>query len=181
MKTCTCCKQEKPLSEFSVRRASPDGLAYKCRSCSKSYLTKWRNENPSAFQDWYSENKEKRAEYWKKWYAENKDSRARSYSEWAKQNKHIVNALIAKRNAAKVKATPKWADLERIRDKYREAVEITEKTGVRHEVDHIYPLQGRRVCGLHCEDNLQVIGKVENIRKSNRMPKQLENEWRHQL
>jgi len=181
MKQCTCCKEEKPLTEFTVRRASPDGLAYKCRDCSKAYLTKWKRKNPNAFRDWYSENKEKRAEYWKRWYAENKDNRARSYSEWAKSNKHIVNALIAKRTAAKFRATPEWADFVKIQQKYLEASEITERTGVRHEVDHIYPLQGRRVCGLHCEDNLQVISKVENIRKHNRMPKQLENEWRHHL
>jgi hypothetical protein len=178
MKTCSFCKKEKPESAFSVRRASPDGLNYKCRECNKEYLKVWQANNPNAFKRWYSENKEERAQYWRGWYEANKDHRSRSYAEWAKQNKHIVNALIAKRIAAKKQSTPRWANQDAIREVYRAAAERTEQTGVRHEVDHIYPLQGKRVCGLHCEANLRVMTKTENIRKSNRMPKDLAHEWR---
>ncbi|MFP5434219.1 MAG: HNH endonuclease signature motif containing protein [Alphaproteobacteria bacterium] len=66
-----------------------------------------------------------------------------------------------------------WANQEAIRAIYAEAALLTDTTGVRHEVDHIYPLQGKFVCGLHCEANLQILTKTENIRKHNRMPEQL--------
>lgn len=102
-----------------------------------------------------------------------KTARAVSYAEWAKKNKHIVNALIAKRNAAKFRATPKWASFSKIREIYEECAFITEMTGIRHEVDHIYPLQSEKVCGLHCEANLQILTKTANIRKHNRMPEEV--------
>lgn len=166
------CRALKPLNEFSVRRASPDGLAYKCRECNRQVCREFKARNPGAFKDWYANNKDKRAEYWTRWYSENKDSRAAGYKTWAAKNKHIVNALIARRSAAKKKATVAWANSAEIRRKYAEAAYLTASTGIRHEVDHFYPLQGKRVCGLHCEANLRVITKAENIRKSNKMPEE---------
>jgi hypothetical protein len=85
-------------------------------------------------------------------------------------NRDAVNALIAKRVIAKKRAIPKWADLKAIRMFYAEAIRLTRETGIRHEVDHIYPLQSDMVCGLHCEANLRVITKAENQRKKNRLP-----------
>lgn len=66
----------------------------------------------------------------------------------------------------------RWADLDAIRAIYAEAARLTAETGIRHEVDHYYPLQGEIVCGLHCEANLQILTKAENIRKKNRMPEE---------
>lgn len=61
-----------------------------------------------------------------------------------------------------------WASWRAIEDKYMEASRLTRLTGVVHEVDHIVPLQGTTVCGLHCESNLRVITKKANREKSNR-------------
>lgn len=72
--------------------------------------------------------------------------------------------------AKKLNATPKWADLKAIEAVYAEAAYLRETTGVRYEVDHIYPLQGKLCCGLHVHQNLQILPKAENIRKHNRMP-----------
>ena len=51
---------------------------------------------------------------------------------------------------------------------YSDAAELTLLTGVRHEVDHIYPIKGRKSCGLHVPSNLQVITWKENNHASAR-------------
>lgn len=68
----------------------------------------------------------------------------------------------AKRNAVKLRAIPAWADLDAIAEVYQEA------TYHQLHVDHIVPLQSKRVCGLHVWDNLQLITPSENFAKSNR-------------
>jgi hypothetical protein len=62
---------------------------------------------------------------------------------------------------AQRKQTPKWANLEKIKDIY-----INRPKG--HHVDHIIPLQGHNVCGLHVENNLQYLTAFENISKGNK-------------
>ena len=61
------------------------------------------------------------------------------------------------------RATPKWADQEKIARIYIDA----NKSG--KHVDHIIPLRGKMVCGLHVENNLQAISASLNFWKSNRL------------
>lgn len=82
-------------------------------------------------------------------------------------NKSAYLAKWAKRRAQKIQATPKWADLKAIDAIYADAAKMTEKTGIQYEVDHIVPLQGKTVCGLHVGWNLQVITRKANRSKSN--------------
>ena len=74
-----------------------------------------------------------------------------------------INERVAARKAAKIMATPKWADRQLMRDMYMEA-EYFELT-----VDHIVPLNSPLVCGLHWEGNLQLLPLRENIVKSNKI------------
>lgn len=78
------------------------------------------------------------------------------------------NARLAKRRAAKLQATPKWADLDKVRLLYAEAQRLSMKTGTPYHVDHIVPLSSKKVCGLHCESNLQILPGEDNLRKGNR-------------
>lgn len=72
-----------------------------------------------------------------------------------------------KRRAAKIQRTPAWADLDAMRDMYDRAHALTEETGAEYHVDHIYPLQGKLVSGLHVHNNLQILTASENSKKRN--------------
>jgi hypothetical protein len=74
----------------------------------------------------------------------------------------------SKRREAVLHATPPWVDPVSFYPIYRERVIKTRDTGVLHHVDHIVPLRGKKVSGLHVPWNLQVIPAVENLRKGNR-------------
>lgn len=73
-----------------------------------------------------------------------------------------------KRRALKLQRTPPWADMSAIRAVYEHARRLSEETGVEHHVDHEFPLQGKKVSGLHVAENLRPIPAQDNIRKSNR-------------
>lgn len=71
--------------------------------------------------------------------------------------------------ARKYEARPRWADVDAIASIYAECARITRVSGVPHEVDHIIPLLGRGVCGLHVEANLRIVPRHVNRRKSNKL------------
>ena len=70
-------------------------------------------------------------------------------------------AYVRLRQANKIKATPKWANLEKIKEIY-----LNCPSG--YHVDHITPLTNKNVCGLHVESNLQYLTAKENMKKSNK-------------
>ncbi|HHQ2714262.1 TPA: hypothetical protein ACSPMB_000091 [Pseudomonas aeruginosa] len=74
----------------------------------------------------------------------------------------------AKRRAAEIQATPKWADPKLIQQVYDLAAKTEQESGVPHHVDHVVPLRGKNVCGLHVHYNLAVMTAKANKEKSNR-------------
>ena len=98
-----------------------------------------------------------RSEYSKKWYQENKER----ISERISANRAGPNATSARRRAIKLNATPSWSNKEEIKWIYAMCPKG-------YEVDHIIPLKGKNVCGLHTESNLQYLTPTENRRKGNR-------------
>ena len=78
-----------------------------------------------------------------------------------------VAYVIARQTRIK-KATPSWANLEEIKQFYVEAQHLTKETGIPHEVDHIIPIKGKLVSGLHVPANLQILTEKENQTKNAR-------------
>jgi hypothetical protein len=83
-------------------------------------------------------------------------------------NKGLIAAHASKRKALKLQATPAWANHDAIKAIYREAEMVSRRTRTPHHVDHIVPLKGANVCGLHVEYNLQILPAAENVKKSNK-------------
>jgi len=85
-----------------------------------------------------------------------------------KKNSARYKAKVSKRRAAQLQAIPAWADMDAINFVYHAAKAIEDEYGTKWHVDHIVPLQGSDVCGLHVADNLQLLSPDANLRKSNK-------------
>jgi hypothetical protein len=115
----------------------------------------------------YHAHKEKRLKLAADWRAKNPERNRERNKAWLAANPGLGNFYSAKwREACRV-ATPPWADFQAIRRFYEEAQRLGARIGIPHVVDHIIPLQGRSVRGLHVETNLRIITASENSRKHN--------------
>jgi hypothetical protein len=88
------------------------------------------------------------------------------------QARAIRNAVSARYRANKFRAMPPWLtaeDHEMVACLYDNAVTLSEAAGMKFDVDHIVPLNGETVCGLHVPWNLRVIAASENRSKRNRL------------
>jgi len=141
-----------------------------CTSCVAKRTKKFQEENPEKVRqyskDWNSRNPEKRKSINKSWQDNNKSQYLEIQRNWYQRNKSQSNFYTAKYRAAKDERTPQWADLDKIKDVYLWAHLASIVTGVEHHVDHVVPLRGKNVSGLHVEDNLEVIPYWENLEKS---------------
>lgn len=142
----------------------------------KQSKAKWHKKNKDSQNQGSKEYYQQNAEYLREWVKQyriaNPEKVKAANARWRDENReyHRVakRARHAKRRAAKKNATANWADYKAISEFYIEAKRLSDKTGVEYHVDHIVPLLGETVCGLHVEDNLQVITAEENLRKNNR-------------
>lgn len=169
-KVCTKCGELKAHSEFYKARRRQDGLTCQCKLCMKLGRNKANRKAYAAKH--YQENKKKYYEKARKYKLDNPEKTRESDRKYAKKRAHVINAKTARRRAAKLKATPKWLTEDQkqwILWYYKQAKAIEALTGVPHHVDHIHPLQGKTVRGLHVPWNLQVIPARENESKNNRL------------
>ena len=196
-KICWTCNFTKDLSLFTKDKSKRDGYSGRCASCSRiankaaikdresqrASARKYKANNPEKILAYQNSHKEETKERQAKWAAENstKDKARRSayrkanvktirarINEWGKKTGKTA-AYSAAYKASKLKATPIWANQFFIDEAYHLAKLRTAATGFVWEVDHFYPLQSPIVCGLHVEQNLQVIPYIDNRLKGNKV------------
>jgi len=138
--------------------------------CKRIYREANKEAEALRLKKYASENKEKVNLAKKKWRDKNKEIQYTLILEWRKNNKARYNYLHAKRRAAKINATPAWLTNEEhrlISEYYVMAKELEKVFPWGQQVDHIIPLQGKTVCGLHVPNNLQILSVWQNQSKNN--------------
>lgn len=156
------------------------------------YTKDWREKNPEKYKAtskarydanpdkvknakkiWCEANQERLKTTNNAWRAINSEKEKISAKHWRENNRGKINANGAKYDARKLQATPKWLtkeDWQEIEDFYVLAQDLAwlNQDGIPFHVDHIVPLQGKNVSGLHVPWNLQLLPAKENVSKGNK-------------
>lgn len=120
--------------------------------------------SPEAFKKWV----EKRNFCSRSLYVKNIERERQRNRTYTKNNPYKSNARSSKRRSSKIKAAPLWLtkiQIEQIQEFYTMVKELETVFPWRQEVDHIEPLQGKDICGLHVPWNLQIIPRTLNRSK----------------
>ena len=164
-KACTKCGEVKCFSLFHKHKGKPSDLARWCKDCANDNAKRWRLNNPDRA-------KENKRNYY---YGKGNEiclALSRNNSKHRVKNFPELNAASTKLyETRKSRACPKWLTPEQnahIKRTYKLSKLMCEITGLKHHVDHIIPLKGKNVCGLHVPWNLQVIKASDNLSKSNK-------------
>ena len=130
-----------------------------CLTCRATFLIAWRKNNPNKVKQHNNTQ-----------YVNNTQSIKNRVKKWAINNPVKILAATRKQQTKRLMRCPKWLtpdDFWLIGQAYELAALRTKMLGFSWHVDHIIPLQGKIVSGLHVPHNLQVIPGVENVRKAN--------------
>jgi len=173
MKICNVCLENKDVLLFNKDKYTKDGYTYTCKTCAKNrsslrYKSKTK-ECLAQSKKYKFEHKDYYTKYISLWQKEHKENVAIRNKKWRQKNKSVCNAQTYKYRTSKLKALPAWANLDKIKEFYKQAEQLTKETGVLYTVDHIIPLRSHEVCGLHVEHNLQVLLGTENFSKGNKL------------
>ncbi len=181
LKICNKCCKEKDTSLFYANKRMKDGVNTFCIECHKAdnIARKIKNRANSDLKakelawkkEYRDRTQQQRAAYMLEWREKNKEHVASYSKSYREQNKERFAYLCQKRKIALMRRTPKWLtedDYWVISEAYALAMLRTVATGVKHHVDHILPLRGKNVSGLHVPQNLQVIPWLDNQRKTNK-------------
>lgn len=133
----------------------------------RAYLNEWREKNPERLRKYYRENVDYERQRRLKRHYDNPEE-ARRYARERRARYPEIAALDGKqRREVMIQRCVAWGNRVAIRSFYREARRLSVETGIAHQVDHIIPLRGKNVSGLHVETNLRVIPARLNQSKGN--------------
>jgi hypothetical protein len=176
------CKDCKRPYDKAYRDSNKEKVA---RGKQKAYQAR-KEYYDSKSKEWVKNNKEGRTKIIQRYYQNNQQEILERQAVYREDNREICNERIkdwslrnpdklrvkdAKYRASKLKATPMWlseGQQEDIKSIYNLARDCELVSGESYHVDHIVPLQGKTVCGLHVPWNLQVLPCDVNIKKGNR-------------
>lgn len=182
MPCCKTCNAEKIITEFYIRKDTGRARS-QCKTCWNIKVTQWAADNIEKRRaialKWAKANypsiRANKAKYraqdplrMRRWCIENPEAMSALRHNWKSKNKPKILADVRRRQAAKLKATPAWANSNRIESIYSEAARLR-LLGHSVEVDHVVPLRSKFVCGFHCEANLEIVPAGTNRKKSNRI------------
>jgi len=163
-KKCVTCATEAALAWNEANKT-------KHRANMRTHAAKNREKNCAYAREYRKANPDKIKALNDSWQAANPEKYLGISRAWKLRNPAHRRAKSAERRAMKMQRTPTWLtadDFAAIKAIYAEATEKTTATGVCWHVDHIVPLLGKNVSGLHVPWNLQIITGSENSRKGNR-------------
>jgi hypothetical protein len=164
MKTCSRCQIGKSYDLFYKQAVnSKDGYQAHCKACDNARKKNWILKNPELAATYRKTSDINR-------YKNHKNKVQQKNKNWKLKNPNKVAAMDAKRRAAIILRTPIWFtndDQWMVEEAYELARLRTQIFKFDWHVDHIVPLQGKLVSGLHLPHNLQVIPGLENLQKSN--------------
>ena len=170
-KKCNKCGVEKPLTEFYKHTNRKDKRDSVCKLCARARAAaRYEAKKEEIIQASVIAQRARRQtpegkEALKRY---NQTAHDRKMA-WKKTEKGRASCVynINKYRAAKLDRTAAWAIESKIKEIYAEASRLSELTGITFHVDHIIPLRGELVSGLHVESNLQILPWYENLAKSN--------------
>ena len=181
LKTCTRCKQDKDVGLFYANKRMKDGLNTFCIKCHKADNTARKAKNRAnpdfkaaelAYKKIYrGRTVAERSAYMAQWRAANKQHVTQYSRQYRSANKPKYAYLCQKRKIDLLARTPRWLtpdDFWIMEEAYTLAALRTKMFGVPHHVDHVIPLRGKLVSGLHVPTNLRVVTWKENQRKTNK-------------
>jgi hypothetical protein len=137
------------------------------KNSSQRYKEK-REEIREKTKEYYQRNSEKIRARVREYSLKNKEKVRAARKAYRLKNVAVLTVIKTNRKRHVKKATPFWADMQRIKVKHKERIAMTNMTGLEHHVDHIVPLQGANVCGLNIPANMRVILARDNISKRNK-------------
>jgi hypothetical protein len=174
IKVCAKCNVEKPLAEFCKNKLRKGGYHYYCKECQSQLNKRWRDANLeqalTIAKNYRDANKEACQKASKAWEKANPEKVKAWRARYNKENAGYLQDKCVKYRAGKKNRTPKWLtkfDWLAIKCKYEVAAMLNRESADRWDVDHIVPLNGKTVSGLHVPWNLQVIKSELNKRKAN--------------
>jgi hypothetical protein len=184
-KECSKCKIFKPLDEFHRNNDRLTGVVSACKDCCKIFYQKnceeikqrvaeYRENNPEKIKEmyeiYYENNKEYYIEKAIHWALENPEKRRGIEDRYNKKTKKEKVARTANYRARKKQAMPVWLT----EDQKKEIKEIYKNRPDGYCVDHIVPIAGENVSGLHVPWNLQYLPARLNESKGNKFNPQIE-------
>ena len=137
----------------------------------RAYYASYREKNKELIAEKRKANALKNREYAKSYRESKKDKVYETKKRYVESKRPEVNSYVAMRKTEKLNRTPKWlSDFDKLKIKciYSIASMLTRRNNEQWHVDHIIPLKGKLVSGLHVPSNLQVIRGKDNMAKLNK-------------